>query len=849
MTNMLNEWPLGPGEATALVRTKDWSQTPLNAIAYWPACLRIAVGAVLDSPLPTIVLWGPELIQIYNDAYQPLLGERHPAALGQPTRDCWPEVWAFNEPIYRQVLNSGERIFFENQEYVIRPSGIEKSMFFTISYTPARDELGTIHGVTVVAIDTTERVLAERDRAKSRIEQSRINEELASKVASLQKLDRDNAFKIALAEALRSLDAVGAIERASALLGEHLNVSRVLYAEVDDAAVTFMIRRDWNAPGITSISGVTRRLNNFGPEIIALLRAGQIMVVDNIAHDPRTAAFVDAYEAINVQANLAVPIIKSSVMIAILSLQNSQPRCWTVEEVALSSEVAERTWASAVASRAQYELRLERDQSQHIFDSMAEGMAIVDENWIVLRMNAEGLRLGRRMAHEVIGFSHWDIWPETSGSDVERFYRRVMQTRVSGTIEYQHAFPGGVSTWFEIRAYPTPEGGMAILFRDIDERVRSNEKLQIADRRKDEFLAMLAHELRNPLAPISAAADLLKLGNIDEDGIRLTSEIISRQVRHLTRLVDDLIDVSRVSRGIVELEMVPVEIHTVVMDAVEQVNPLILRLGHRFVLDLAPETVQVSGDAKRLVQVMTNLLANAAKYTPEGGNIRLALRVENNKIKLTVYDDGVGLGDDLIHHIFDLFVQAERTPDRSAGGLGMGLTLVKSLVELHGGEVGCFSAGPGCGSSFTVTLPLLVTREIVLPVIPATGPPINAEKPLFIMIVDDNVDVTVMIKMVLESRGHRVIVEHSSRIAIERARIETPDICLLDIGLPEIDGNELARRLRNQKETAATCLIALTGYGQEQDRITSLAAGFNEHMVKPVDMDSLEVLMHRFATR
>ena len=843
-------WPPGPGEMAARVRDKDWTNSSLGPIAHWPASLRIAVASVLDSPLPTILLWGVELIQVYNDAYQPILGERHPTALGQPTSQCWPEVWSFNEPIYRRVQDGGERVHFEDQEYVIEPSGIPESRFFTVTYAPARDETGQIHGVNVIAIDTTQRVRVERERCKALLEQSRLHQLLLGNVERLQQLDRRRAFQLTLADGLRTLSAPEtAIDLASALLGCHLEVSRVMYAEVDEAAGTFNIRRDWTASGLASMSGEVRQLNDFGPEIIASLRAGRAMVIDNIALDSRTAAFASSYEAIDVRANLAIPLVKSGQMIAILSLQNAQPRHWSAEDVELAEDVAERTWATAEAARAQADLRAERDQSQSVFDSLTEGMAILDRNWIVLRMNAEGLRLGQRTGTEVIGRSHWEVWPEAVGGAVDRFYRKVMETRIPDTMEYRHSFSGDDHHWFEVRVHPTQAGGLAILYRDIDERMQSYEKLRVSDRRKDEFLAMLAHELRNPLAPISAAAHLLKVGNADASRIRQTSEIIGRQVQHLTSLVDDLLDVSRVSRGQVELEKMPLEMRNQVVDAVEQVNPQILQRAHHLVLDLAPGKAQVLGDAKRLVQVVANLLNNAAKYTHEGGNIRLAMWVEHKQVVLTIEDDGIGLSADLIPHIFELFTQAERTSDRSAGGLGLGLALVRSMVELHGGKVSCASAGLGQGSIFTVRLPLLAAAEAVSQDEPTVRKPLAVVKPLLIMIVDDNVDAALTLAMFLEELGHRVIVEHGPRAALVRARTEKPEVCLLDIGLPEIDGNQLARQLRAQSETAAATLIAVTGYGQERDRSNSLAAGFDEHMVKPLDVDRLEVLLQAVVRR
>jgi PAS domain S-box-containing protein len=385
--------------------------------------------------------------------------------------------------------------------------------------------------------------------------------------------------------------------------------------------------------------------------------------------------------------------------------------------------------------------------------------------------------------------------------------------------------------------------GAVVAQMDIGDRIKAEDALRQADRRKDEFLAMLAHELRNPLAPIAAAADLLALGRADEARIRQTSGIIARQVRHMTGLVDDLLDVSRVTRGLVKLEKTRLDAKKVLADAVEQVRPLIEMRRHRLAVHTPPQAAFVAGDAKRLVQVVTNLLNNAAKYTPEGGDIVLAMEVEDKQIKVAVSDNGIGMAPELQPRAFDLFTQAARTSDRAQGGLGIGLALVKSLVELHGGHISVHSDGIGKGSRFEVCLPHLAEQ---VPAIEAGAHelrPGSAEKVLTVMVVDDNVDAAHMLGMFLEALGHRVLIEHHPWKAIERARIETPDVFLLDIGLPEMDGKELARRLRSDPGTARALFIAVTGYSQEQDRDAALNAGFDHHFAKPVDSTRLAGLL------
>ncbi len=812
------------------VRRKDWSQTPLGPIADWPAHLRIAVSNTLDSPLPTVLLWGEGLIQIYNDSYRPFLGARHPEALGQRTQDCWPEVWHFNEPVYRQVMEAGARQHFKDQEFAISPSGVTEVRYFTVTYSPSRDQAGQVCGVSVVAVETTETLLT-----------SRANDELMTRTRNAA---ARQAFQLTLSDTLRFLRTPDdVINAANELLGRQLQVSRVMYAEVDEGLGTFVVRRDWTRDGLFSMTGDVRRLDDFGPEIVRSLRAGEAMVIDNIALDPRTAHYADAYAQIEVRANLAIPLVKSGEMIAILSLHNERPREWAEAEIELVRETAERMWASVEKAKAQADLQAERDLSQHVFDSMAEGIAILDREWRVLKMNAEGLRLGERVASEVIGRSHWEIWPETVGTELEVLYRQVMNARTAGAREYCHVVPQGRVLWIEVRAYPIVDGGIAIIFRDINSRKAIEKQLQEGARHKDEFLAMLAHELRNPLAPISAAALLLKLGPLDEAGLRHTSAIIGRQVQHMSNLLDDLLDVSRVSKGLIKLEQTTFPLQNFLAEAVEQVNPLILARGHHLTLHLTPDLATMKGDRKRLIQVIANLLANAAKFTPPGGEIVLTMATAGDEVVLSVDDNGIGMTPDLTARVFDLFTQAERTSDRSAGGLGLGLTLVKSLTELHGGTVTCFSEGLGQGSRFTVRLPKQLE--------PGDEPVLSSSKELLapgrrswrVMIVDDNTDAALALSMLLTALGHSVFAEHGSRRALERARAERPEVCLLDIGLPEMDGNELAQHLRALPETAGAMLIAVTGYGQDHDRETSLAAGFDYHLVKPLDVTRLVALL------
>jgi PAS domain S-box-containing protein len=377
--------------------------------------------------------------------------------------------------------------------------------------------------------------------------------------------------------------------------------------------------------------------------------------------------------------------------------------------------------------------------------------------------------------------------------------------------------------------------------RDITEEKRAAEALQEADRRKDEFLAMLAHELRNPLAPIRTGLHILRMPQANGAAVDQIKDMMEQQVHHLTRLVDDLLDVSRITRGKIELRKETVELAAAVGHAVETVRSLLDSHHHTLTVALPPAAVHLEADPTRLEQILVNLLNNAAKYTGHGGSISLTAEPDNDQVVIRVRDTGVGLSADLLPKVFDLFTQAERTLDRSQGGLGIGLTLVRRLVEMHGGSVEAHSAGPGQGSEFVVRLPAL------------PKPPEESEVPpeqmarrndsLRVLVVEDVVEVAHTLKVLLELWGHAVRVVHDGPAALVASRIYQPEVVLLDIGLPGMNGYDVARQLRRQQGRKRPLLVAVTGYGGEEDKRRAREAGFDCHMTKPVDLEELEALI------
>jgi signal transduction histidine kinase len=396
---------------------------------------------------------------------------------------------------------------------------------------------------------------------------------------------------------------------------------------------------------------------------------------------------------------------------------------------------------------------------------------------------------------------------------------------------------------------------------EVAERERAQEALEAADRRKDDFLAMLSHELRNPLAAIQGAIELMHRKAIDDTQLVWARDVLSRQNRHLSRLIDDLLDVSRITMGKLTLHKEPVELRDVLQHAVETARPLVELRRHNLTLRLPDAPLHVKGDAVRLSQVVCNLLTNAAKYTDEGGHVELALEYEQGRdghgdAIVKVKDNGRGIGKDVLDRLFEPSTHEERLNSGAHGGLGIGLIVVRGLVQMHGGSVEARSEGAGRGSQFTVRLPLLSTEEFKMTVAPTRDPlPAAAaaapaeENALRILVVDDNQDSACSMTLLLELQGHQVQVAHAGQAALQLAAQSNPDVILLDIGMPGMNGYEVAKHLRSQPAFADTLLIAVTGYGRASDVKQTESAGFDHHLVKPIDYDKLQSLLEARSSR
>ncbi len=533
-----------------------------------------------------------------------------------------------------------------------------------------------------------------------------------------------------------------------------------------------------------------------------------------------------------------------------LSLQELRARLEEPEEIIRAIRSGEVDAFVVNASRGEqiFSLRSADLLYRAMVEEMKEGAVALDPSGLIVYCNWHFAHLMRVRREALMGTSVFSFVPPESLP----FFQLLQQPageascRQELSLRASDASPVPVFATMN-RMQIEDQEVFCLILTDLTER-RFREELLIQSQRKDEFLAMLAHELRNPIAPILNAAQTLRLKAPDDPGLQWTRDVIERQVGQLSRLVDDLLDVSRVSGGKVRLQREPLDLAVAVSRGIETARPFIDARGHQLHVQLPAEPMAVMADAGRISQVVANLLNNAAKFTPDGGQIWVTVQSNDRNAEIVVRDTGLGIAADTLPRIFDLFIQADTSLERAQGGLGIGLTLVRSLVQLHGGTVEARSEGPGQGAEFVVRLPLL-PDSWQPPIVPASPAQEVADESRRILIVDDNEDAGETLAELLLHLGHQVRTVNNGMQALAEAQTFAPDVMFVDIGLPEMNGHEVARRLRAMPGDRGPVLIALTGYGQEEDRRRSLEAGFREHLIKPVAAERLIALLRSIAGR
>jgi PAS domain S-box-containing protein len=558
-------------------------------------------------------------------------------------------------------------------------------------------------------------------------------------------------------------------------------------------------------------------------------------------------------------ATACVPLIVEGRSQGLLNFVFDTPRRFTQEDQAflgiiarLCAQALERTRLYEAEQAARAEAEAQRAYLHRLFEQLPVAVSVFSGAGLVCALSNTAAQrlLGGRL---LLGRPIREAQPELEGQGLFEILERVFQTGepyfgVEVPVRYRYGAEQEPREGFFNLVYQAQRNGRGEVEAIVTFSVEVTEQV-LARRRVEEFLAMLGHELRNPLAPILTALQLMELRA--GDALRKERAVIERQVRHVVRLVDDLLDVSRITRGKIELKRRPLELSEIVAKAVEMVSPLLEGRRHRLALSVPPGLI-VEADEHRLAQITGNLLTNAAKYTEPGGHILVSALPSEGGVALSIRDSGVGIGPELLPRVFEPFIQSARTLDRAQGGLGLGLAIVRNLVELHGGHVRVESEGLGKGSTFTVWLPLSERGPHEAPEVgaPAALPVIAQQSSLgHILLVDDNRDAVEALAEGLEAFGYRVTVAFDGPGGLEAAARQCPDLALLDIGLPVLDGYELARRLRELPEMRMVPLVALTGYGQDTDRQRALEAGFQEHLVKPVELSRLRSLLQRLVSQ
>ncbi|NMH60981.1 hybrid sensor histidine kinase/response regulator [Alteromonas ponticola] len=774
----------GDGTVAALMRTHDWSQSPLGHPDTWPQVLRTVVTLILNSKFPMFLAWGPQLALLYNDAYVNLLVNKHPSALGRPFEEVWSEIWNDITPIVEQAM-AGESTYHENLPLTLKRKGYEESTWFTFSYSSIYDENGTVAGMYCACTETTQQVLATRQR-KNEIEHLRQLFQQAPGIIAVLR-GKDYVFELAN-------DAYQRLVGNRELIGKK---ARDVLPEIEGQGLFELLDSVFESGEPYVGRGIPVKLRRPPAEELELYYVDFIYQPIRDASGQITGIFIEG------------------------------------------SDVSEAVKATLALHESEQHLRQLANSIPHL-------AWLAEPDGQILWFNNRWYEYTGTTEEQVTGWKWTELHEPKYLPMVLSTYKRCLQSGETFELSFPLRSASGEYRTFFTRATPLrDEAGKIMQWlgtnTDIHDIENVQKELQAANRRKDEFLAMLAHELRNPLAPIGTAAELLGHSPAEPSLVKKASDIISRQVVHMTGLVDDLLDVSRVTRGLISMQMKPVDLAKVIEDAIEQVSPLIEQKGQRLEVRISHQQAIVDGDRSRLTQVVANILNNANRYTPANGHIQVTLTVDEGNCKITIQDNGIGIEAKLIPHIFDHFTQAERSPDRAQGGLGLGLALVKSLLELHNGSATAESNGLNQGSLFTVLLPLSLSCKE--PEITEAPPQKSIDGALDIMIVDDNVDAAQMLSMLLAIQGHRTQIEHRGPAALRRLEHAIPQAMVIDIGMPEMDGYELAQRIRALPRAANTVLIALTGYGHSEDRNRSKLAGFDYHLVKPVVIKDLTAIL------
>lgn len=820
-----------------LARAVDWSTTPLGPVSSWSTALQNAVRLVLESREPLFLSWGVEHALIANDAFiAHFADQRCRWPMGVPAKVAWPVVWPVLGPRLDAALEAGKPCFQEDEQFLVRLDGSRRTReaYWTYSLTPIRDDDGRVGGVLGACVETTARVYDQRRGHTFRTFFDRIAKltnpcDITPMALSVLREQRwDVAFAWAFA-----MGTDGVLRPHATTLSPNTPEA----VNVDFAGL------------LCEHIASAREANARTPLSVATVSPVHLSKADSSAFgdEPVTQIVVGTVPSEGAGYREEVIVYGLNPRIPYDDAYRSYLERFT-EKIALTRGriVALRAWAAAECER--------RDL---LLQSPLPTVLITGPDNVFELVNPAFQEI---VGQNLIGKKYLDAFPHLTDAEITKAIERARKMGEGLHLKEQllPADPrrGTDDRWVNFTVQPIRDAagdvyGLMVVAVDITETMKARhafeklnserekllDALEAANRSKDEFLAMLGHELRNPLAPIHTALHLMK--RKDPFSLLREREIIERQAAHLAHLVDDLLDVARVARGKVTLNASRIAIGKVIGHAVETASPLFEQKCHVLTVDAPEVGLDVLGDPLRLGQVFANLLTNAAKFTEPAGRISIRAERDGDFAVVRVEDNGSGISPEQLPHLFDTFFQGPRARDRAQGGLGLGLALVQSLVALHGGSVAVTSDGLGAGSVFEVRLPALpiAARAEAPPLLEDYQVrPSNGRR---VLLVDDSEDILEIVSALLRYEGYEVLAAPDGPTALQVAPEFHPDIAVLDIGLPAMDGYDLARHLREELGDRTPKLVAMTGYGQAADTERAREAGFDVHLVKPVDPEQL----------
>jgi PAS domain S-box-containing protein len=778
----------GGGELGMLARSFQWDATPLGPPKGWSPTLKAMVRMAFNTQHPVFIFWGAESTCIYNDAYRELLGpEKHPAILGMAGRDAWPEIWDIISPQIDHVMRGQGATWNENHLVPILRRGKIEDVYWTYSYSPIDDDdaVNRVGGVLVLCSETTEQVLGRMTIASEYKRFVELFEQAPSFIAVLA--GPDHVFEFVNP---RYLELVG-----KPVAG--MSLKQALPEAVEQGYLKLL----------DDVYNSGEPFRAYGAKYARETRG-------NLAPEDRYVDFV--YQPIkdalgHVKGVFVEGVDVTDRMEAERALRKSEERFrLAVESSSLGTfDVLLDT-----------EMVLLSPAAQRIFEV---DDALVHVNCLLGKVHPDDLAA----VHGAFGLA------KAGGKDPYRIRHRVRWA--DGSVRWVHV--SGKVTVEEDDSASARRRLVGVLW-DVTEQEDLLAALKQAARQKDEFLATLAHELRNPLAPMRTAAHLLSSPRLPPDRLAWCSELIARQTKTMTLLLDDLLDISRITTGKLQLKKSHVPVSDLIASAVETARPSIDAKRHHLTVLDSTGGASLHVDPLRISQVLVNLLTNAAKYTDEGGRIELAASLNDGKATFSVTDNGIGIEPAQTASVFEMFNQVDADHDRSEGGLGIGLALTKGLVSLHDGEVRAESQGRGHGSRFKFSIPAGSSGQRVqqAPARPTYQPDGRRQR---VLIADDNVDAAEALRLALELDDYEVLIANDGERAWQLFRESAPAAALLDIGMPKMNGHALATKVRTSSAGRGTLLVAMTGWGQEDDKKKALEAGFDIHLTKPISTESL----------